>query len=70
MEDAKQTALSWVDRNEQMLSGFHQQIWEYAEPAWREYKSARAYCDLLNREGFKVLEGTGKCVEWSSTKKL
>ena len=59
MEDAKQTALSWVDKNEQMLSDFHQQIWEYAEPAWREYKSVRAYCDLLNREGFKVLEGTG-----------
>jgi len=56
---AKKTAVDWVTANEKRLSDFHQLIWKYAEPAWREYKSARAYCDLLRKEGFKVVEGTG-----------
>jgi aminobenzoyl-glutamate utilization protein B len=55
----KKTALDWVDANEKRLSDFHQLIWKYAEPAWREYRSAKAYCDLLRAEGFKVVEGTG-----------
>ncbi len=56
----KQTALDWVTANEKRMSDFHQLIWNYAEPAWREYKSMAAYCDLLRKEGFKVLEGTGE----------
>ncbi len=56
----KQSALKWVDAHRQRLSDFHQQIWRYAEPAWREYRSAQAYCDLLRSEGFEVEEGTGQ----------
>jgi len=48
----KKTALDWVDANEKRMSDFHQLIWKYAEPAWREYRSAKAYCDLLRAEGF------------------
>jgi len=59
VEDAKKTVLEWIDCNEKMLSAFDQQIWEYAEPAWREYNSARAYCDLLRQQGFEAIEGTG-----------
>ena len=55
----KQTALEWVDANEKMISAFDKKIWGYAEPAWREYKSAAAYCKLLEEEGFKVTRGTG-----------
>ena len=64
----KKTALEWVDANERMISDFDQIIWGYAEPAWREYKSARAYCDLLEKEGFKVTRGTGGCppLSWRS----
>ncbi len=52
-------ALDWVDRHRPRLSDFDLEIWRYAEPAWREYKSARAYCDLLRDEGFDVEEGSG-----------
>lgn len=54
----KQTALAWVDANQTRLSRFCQKIWHYAEPAFREYRSVRAYCDLLREEGFHVEEGT------------
>ena len=55
----KQTALAWVEANRPRLSRFCEEIWHYAEPAWREYKSARAYRDLLRAEDFHVEEGTG-----------
>ncbi len=56
---AKQFALGWVETNRQRLSDLDLEIWRYAEPAWREYKSAAAYCDLLRREGFDVEIGSG-----------
>lgn len=56
----KRTAIDWVTANEKFLSNFNQEIWNYAEPAFREYKSAKAYCDLLRKEGFKVTEGTAE----------
>lgn len=55
----KQLAIEWIDENQKRLSDFHLQIWNYAEPAWREYKSSRAYCDLLRAEGFDVEECSG-----------
>ena len=59
MTKEKQTALDWIEKNEKRLSDFHQEIWHYAEPAFREYRSAKAYCELLRKEGFEVIEGTG-----------
>ncbi len=56
----KQAALAWVEEHRARLSEFHRQIWNYAETAWREYRSARAYCDLLRAEGFHVEEGSGE----------
>ncbi len=53
------TALDYLDRERARLSGFNARIWSYAEPAWREYKSARAYVDLLRAEGWSVEEGSG-----------
>ncbi len=55
----KQKALDWVQDNEERLSDFHQLIWNHAEPAFREYKSVRAYVELLKDEGFEVEEGSG-----------
>ena len=55
----KQTSWSWIEANRARLSDFHLRIWGYAETAWREYRSAAAYCDLLRAEGFEVEEGTG-----------
>ena len=54
----KQAALDWVEANQKRLSQFHQQIWHYAETAFREYRSARAYFELLRAEGFQVEEGS------------
>ena len=55
----KRFALEWIDDQSRRFSDWNLKIWEYAEPAWREYKSARAYCDLLRSEGFTVEEGSG-----------
>ena len=56
----KQYALEWVEANRRRLSDFDLETWRYAEPAWREYKSARAYRELLRAEGFSVEEGSGE----------
>ncbi len=55
----KQFALAYIDGIEKRMSDFDMQIWNYAEPAFREYKSAKAYRDLLQAEGFQVEEGSG-----------
>lgn len=55
----KKTVLDWIEQSQGRISDFHQLIWNYAEPALREYKSAKAYRDLLEAEGFEVTEGTG-----------
>src|SRR3954468_12775208 len=52
-------AMDWIGANEARMSEFNARIWAYAEPAWREYKSVRAYVDLLGAEGFTVEEGSG-----------
>ena len=52
-------ALDWITANETRMSAFNERIWHFAEPAWREYRSARAYVDFLRAEGFEVEEGSG-----------
>ena len=32
----------------------NEKVWQYAELAHREYKSARPLCDVLKAEGFAV----------------
>ena len=59
MTGPKRYSLEWIDEHTRRFSDFHQHVWNYAEPAWREYKSARAYFDLLREEGFAVEEGSG-----------
>jgi aminobenzoyl-glutamate utilization protein B len=56
---AREAASAWLRANRARLSEFNARIWSYAEPAWREYRSARAYVDLLRAEGFEVEEGSG-----------
>ena len=53
------TALEWITTNQALLSAFNARIWSHAEPAWREYRSARDYIELLHAEGFEVEEGSG-----------
>jgi aminobenzoyl-glutamate utilization protein B len=56
----KGAAWEWVDEHVPWLSDFHRTIWDLAEPAWREYRSAAAYVDLLRSEGFDVEVGSGE----------
>src|SRR5215212_7659181 len=55
----KRSAFDWVEENRRRLSDMHLEIWRYAELAWREYRSAKDYCDVLRAEGFEVEEGSG-----------
>lgn len=32
----KQTAVDWVKANERSLSDWHQTVWDFHGPAWRE----------------------------------
>ena len=72
MTPEKQAAVDWVNANESALSDWHQTIWNYHEPAWREYKSAAWYVDLLRRQGFEVEAGsatmpTAFCATWGES---
>ena len=55
----RRSALDWIGQNEARLSAFCARIWEFAEPAWREYRSLHAYAEILREEGFAVEEGSG-----------
>ncbi len=71
MTDEKQTALDWVAANQANLSAWHGTIWDFHEPAWREYRSAAWYVDRLRQEGFEVEEGSGDmptafCATWNN----
>ena len=52
MTPAKRTVFEWIDGNRARLSDHHLAIWNFAEPAWREYRSAAFFVDVLRREGF------------------
>jgi aminobenzoyl-glutamate utilization protein B len=67
--DRQRHGIDAVERIRPQLSDFHREIWSYAEPAWREYRSAAAYVALLRDEGFDVEEGSGDmptafCASW------
>ena len=73
IQKEKRTALEFVDENRGWLSEFHKEIWHYAEPAFREYRSVKAYVKLLREEGFEVEEGSGDmptafCAVWGEGK--
>ncbi len=65
----KATALDWIDRHRDQVSACHSTIWDFHEPAWREYRSAAWYVERLRAEGFEVEEGSGGmptafCARW------
>ena len=68
-DDPKQAAIDWVETRKDWLSRTHMDIWHFHEPAWREYRSAAYYVELLRAEGFEVEEGsagmpTAFCATW------
>ena len=51
------------------MSDWHSTIWDFHEPAWREYRSAAWYVERLRAEGFTVEEASGGmptafCATW------
>ncbi|MEU8195398.1 hypothetical protein AB0C10_16605 [Microbispora amethystogenes] len=59
LTERQRAGVAAVEELGKELSEFHRLIWSYAEPAWREYRSAQAYVDLLKAEGFEVEVGSG-----------
>ena len=59
LTEPKRTALGWIDDHEAWLSQTTRAIWDFHEPAWREYRSAAHYVQLLRERGFEVEEGSG-----------
>jgi len=67
----KARADAWMAAMRPRWSDWCATIWDHAETAWREYRSARFYVDLLRAEGFDVEEGSGGmptafCARWSN----
>ena len=61
----------WVAQSAARLSADCSAIFDLAEPAWREERSAAWYVDRLRAEGFEVEAGSGGmptafCAEWSN----
>jgi len=46
MTAEKQTVFAWIDQHRAELSRQHLAVWNFAEPAWREYRSAAFYVDV------------------------
>ena len=71
MNSSQQTAIAHIEASAADLSRDCALIFDYAEPAWREYRSAAWYVEKLRAEGFTVEEGSGGmptafCAEWSN----
>ena len=67
----KRTARQTVESRMPEFSDWAATIWNFGETAWREYRSAEFYVELLRREGFSVEVGSGGmptafCAEWSN----
>ena len=68
---AQKFALDDVQARAGDLSSWTATIFDFAETAWREYRSADWYVRRLRAEGFRVEEGSGGmptafCAEWSN----
>jgi len=59
VSNAQASALAIVDARKAELSDWCATIFDFAEPAWREYRSAAWYVKRLRAEGFTVEEGSG-----------
>lgn len=54
---AQQSAIEWVDANQELLCDVNHQVWEFAEVGLAEYKSAKLIADTLEKAGFEVERG-------------
>ncbi|MEO0750466.1 MAG: amidohydrolase [Pseudomonadota bacterium] len=71
MSEAVDTAERWLAAHRRAVSEWTATIFEFAEPAWREYRSAAWYVSRLRAEGFEVEEASGGmptafCARWTN----
>ncbi len=60
MQKEKQAALAAIEAKRAMITDAADRIWEFAELSLMEQRSARLYCELLEKEGFTVERGICK----------
>jgi aminobenzoyl-glutamate utilization protein B len=53
----KFTALDWIEAHQEEAIQLSDTIWNFAEPALREYRSARAHVEFMRNHGFEVEVG-------------
>ena len=46
-KEIEKTIFDWVFAHTENLSKWSQKIWNLAEPAWREYQSAKFFIKIL-----------------------
>ncbi|GAA2095908.1 M20 family metallopeptidase [Actinomadura alba] len=56
---AKDAALSWIDRQSESIIGLNDRIWEFAEPSLAEWNSSWAEAQFLAANGFTIKWGAG-----------
>ncbi|GLZ06795.1 aminobenzoyl-glutamate utilization protein B [Actinomadura sp. NBRC 104412] len=56
---AKDAALSWIDRRSNAIIGLNDRIWEFAEPSLAEWNSSWAEAQFLAANGFTIKWGAG-----------
>ena len=54
----KQSALQTIEEKKSLIVDIADKVWEFAELSLQEFKSAAAYCEALEKEGFDVERGT------------
>ena len=57
MKSEKRAALTAIEEKKAIIFEVADRVWEYAELSLQEYRSCRLYCDVLEREGFRVEKG-------------
>lgn len=50
----KRTAVEWIEENRDSLVDLSDEVFGFAEPGFREYKSSRAHARFLSEHGFDV----------------
>ena len=53
----KDTALGWIDTQQELIINLHKKAWEFAEIGLQEYKTSKMLADVLEENGFEVLRG-------------
>ena len=63
MTEEKKVALAAIEARKGLVCDVADHIWEYAELSLQEFKSAALYCEVLEKEGFRV----EKCISGIET---